>query len=215
MNEVADVQHAVLVPGGGLLPDGGLPPWMRQRLERALSEPGEPLIVLLSGGTVHKPPPLDAEGFPIFESKAAARYLLSRGADPARLATETSSYDTIGNAYFGRFDHVEPLGLERVTIVTSQFHAKRTEAIFRWIFGLTPSPVTSLHVVAVPTVGMSAEQLDGRLRREAQSLSGLQELIDRIDTIPKLHHWMFHEHEAYAAHLTPRRATHPDVLDSY
>ena len=93
----------IFIPGGGLLLDGSLPSWTIARLDRALSLISQTrFIAFLSGGTVHKPPPLDQDGFPIFESRQAALYLVRQDLDPAQLLTEISSYDTIGNAYFSR-----------------------------------------------------------------------------------------------------------------
>ncbi len=48
----------VIVPGGGLLADGNLPPWTIERLARAAQiSNSNRFIFCLSGGTVHKPPP--------------------------------------------------------------------------------------------------------------------------------------------------------------
>ena len=57
-------------------------------------------IVLLSGGTPHKPNPRDSAGFPVWEATAAARRVLELGAGdvPATcVLEETFSLDTIGN----------------------------------------------------------------------------------------------------------------------
>ncbi|MEM9121473.1 MAG: YdcF family protein [Cyanobacteria bacterium P01_F01_bin.56] len=95
-------------------------------------------LIPLSAGTTHKPPPLDVNGFPILEFVAAARYLQHRGIEGSRILPETVSLDTIGNAYFVRLQHIEPLQLQRLHVITSAFHLPRTQAIFDWIFALTP-----------------------------------------------------------------------------
>ena len=86
---------AVLVPGGGLRSDGALPPFVVNRLEAAQAFAGEVPIVLLSAHTIHRAPPLDAAGYPLLESAAAAKALLARGVSAARIWTETASLDTI------------------------------------------------------------------------------------------------------------------------
>jgi len=127
---------AILILGGGVHECGKLPLWVEARLQRALDlEQGEPIITL-SVGTTHKPPPLDEHGFPIFESVAAASYLADHGIAPERILVEATSYDTIGNAYFSRVIHVDPAGFRRLLIITSAFHMPRTEAVFRWVYGL-------------------------------------------------------------------------------
>ena len=76
----------ILIPGGGLLEDGNLPPWTITRLDLALKYRDQcRWFILLSGGTVHKPPPLSESGFPIFESRQAAEYLISAGLDPKQI----------------------------------------------------------------------------------------------------------------------------------
>ena len=92
---------AVLIPGGGLSASGEVTPWVKARLERAIAlTPRPQWFIPLSAGTTHKPPPLDANGFPILESIAAAHYLQQRGIKGTRILPETVSLDTIGNAYF-------------------------------------------------------------------------------------------------------------------
>ncbi len=127
---------AILIPGGGVRAGGELPVWVTRRLDRALERAGNAWLVPLSAGTPHRPPPLDDCGFPILEARAGADYLAARGAAPERILIEAASYDTIGNAYFSRVVHAIPRGFRRALVVTSEFHMPRTEAVFRWVYGL-------------------------------------------------------------------------------
>ena len=131
----------VVVPGGGLR-SGGMPhPWVTARLDAALKHDADTAMYLvLSRGTTHKPPPLDAAGFPVDESMASARYLVARGIAPTRVLLESWSLDTIGNAAFTRLMHSDVRGWRRILIVTSRSHMPRTKAIFEWVFGLPPGP---------------------------------------------------------------------------
>lgn len=209
--------HAILVPGGGLREGAELPPWVVNRLELALARShGDTPVLALSAGTPHRPPPLDAAGRPIFESVAAARFLLHRGADPARVFVETASYDTIGNAYFSRMIHAEPSGWRNLLVITSRFHMARTEAAFRWVYSLTPSTY-SLSFEAVPDIGLSAQTLQSRLQREAASLAILRRLAPRYTSLPDFHRWLYSEHLAYSSHglLTEPNPPDPAALASY
>lgn len=98
---------AVIIPGGGLSQNQPLP-WVSARLDAALRHAEETqFFLVLSRGTTHKPPPLDADGFPVDESMASARYLIDRGVAPSRVLIESWSLDTIGNAAFSRLMHCE------------------------------------------------------------------------------------------------------------
>ncbi|MCC6147630.1 MAG: YdcF family protein [Anaerolineaceae bacterium] len=216
MNPAPETPYdAILIPGGGLTPAGELPPWVIARLQKSVEIAGGGYFVVLSAGTVHKPPPLDAEGFPIFESRAAAEYLLSQGVGPDRILIETSSYDTIGNAYFSRVVHVEPRQFSRLLVVTSAFHAARTEIIFRWVYGLDePAAGYTLDFQVVPDAGMSEAVLAARAERERSSIEQVKILEKRVRTLAQLHKWMFSEHEAYTAGGRAQRLT-GEVLGAY
>lgn len=179
-----------------MLADGGLPPWAELRLRRALEIATDEYLITLSRGTVHKPPPLDERGFPITEADAGARYLLDQGVPLERVLTEAGSLDTIGNAYFSRVLHIDPMGLRRLLVITSEFHLERAEAIFKWVYGLVPNGY-HLDFEAVPDVGISVEALHARQLKEHQSLRHLQETIERITTLRQLHDWLFFTHGAY------------------
>ena len=129
---------AVVIPGGGLREDGSLPPWIAACFDLAVKRQPDGPFLALSGGSPHKPPPLDATGRPVFEAVAGAGYLLGRGIPSHRIYTEISSYDTIGNAYFARVQHTDVRGWRRLLVVSREPHAARVEAVFRWLFALEP-----------------------------------------------------------------------------
>jgi uncharacterized SAM-binding protein YcdF (DUF218 family) len=207
---------AVLVPGGGLRQGGTLPPYVLNRLETAQTLAGEAPIILLSAHTVHRAPPLDAAGFPVLESVAAARTLLARGVPPARIWAETASLDTIGNAYFARVIHTDPTGLRRLLVVNSAFHMPRTRMIFDWIFGLPPAdPPYALDYHALPDRGLTAAGLEARRAKEAARMEGLRRTSPHIASLAALHRWLFTEHRAYAAGADPSSDAPPAAaLDS-
>ena len=206
----------VVIPGGGLLEDGSLPEWTQARLERACAiQQKAEWIITLSGGTVHKPPPIDRDGYPIFESSKAAEFLMESGIHPRRILTETSSYDTLGNAYFARVLFSDPLSLVRCHIITSDFHLPRTEAIFRWVYSLTPARLEyELSFESTPDIGLPAPALKARRTRENLSLENLDQNIQNIRSLAGFQHWLYTEHTAYAVSGSKERLAE-DELNSY
>jgi hypothetical protein len=206
----------IFIPGGGLLPDGSLPPWTLARLERTLSLHSQTRwIAFLSGGTVHKPPPLTEEGFPIFESRASATYLASKGVDTRQLLTEISSYDTIGNAYYSRVLFAEPMALHKLLVITSEFHLPRTRMAFEWVYDLLPQSINyQLRFESVPDQGLSPQALNARKTREKKSLGKLRKTQDTITTLAAFQTWFYTEHAAYAVKIQPERLS-GDILESY
>ena len=90
--------------------------------------------------------PRDEEtGFQISEAEAAARWLIDeKKVPPEHIVEEAASLDTIGNAFWFRTLHLEPMGFYKereedseicisgrrsVTIFTSRFHYPRTSAL--------------------------------------------------------------------------------------
>jgi uncharacterized SAM-binding protein YcdF (DUF218 family) len=206
----------ILIPGGGLLQDGSLPPWTMNRLDRSLELIGRTRwIGLLSGGTVHKPPPLDEAGFPVFESHAAANYLLRKGLNADQILIEICSYDTIGNAYFSRLLFAEPLKMTRILVVTSAFHITRIQAAFEWVYDLLPQPVGyDLFFESVPDLGLSPNVLNARLLREKNSLAQLLNTRKTIGSLSDFTRWLYSEHAAYTPGLAPDRLSE-DELKTY
>ena len=198
---------------------GRLPSWVERRLDLALElHSGNSYIIALSAGTTHRPPPMDALGFPIMEATAEAQYLMARGVAADRILVEKYSYDTIGNAFFSRMVHADPACLRRLLIITSDFHLARCEAAFRWIYGLAPKMHSyELTFEPVSDPEMPADLLALRCTKERESLADLLRLSERIQTMQDCHRWLFTEHGAYNA-LSPAFGAHglsTKVLESY
>lgn len=191
---------AILVPGGGVREGGELPTWVKRRLDLAAQLSGGSYIITLSAGTTHRPPPLDARRFPIFESVAGAQYLIRAGVPLDRILTETCSYDTTGNAFFSRILHTDPLNLRRLLVITSDYHLPRTELAFTWVYRLTPvSPPYQLHFRGVADPDMAPSILKARQEKESKSLEALKGITHRLTTLRDFHRWLFTEHAAYNA----------------
>lgn len=207
---------AILIPGGGVLATGKVTPWVEVRLARAIARATAGCYFIpLSAGTTHKPPPLDTAGFPILESLAGGGYLAEQGIPRSRILPETVSLDTIGNAYFARVQHTDPLGLRALHVITSQFHLPRTQTIFEWIFQLSsPAEPYRLTFEAVPDIGITAMALQARQAREHASLQTVFHLRSRLTTLPDVHRWLYTEHAAYAIGAVPS-SLQGQSLESY
>lgn len=201
--------EAILIPGGGLTDDGVPHPWSMERLDWALAYPGQPVLVCLSGYSPHKAPPRDAYGQPITEACGAANYLLSRGCEPGRILTEWSSFDTIGNAFFARIQHVEPRGWSRLLVVTSEFHLPRTRAVFETVLGLPNhhGERWTCQFAGTANRGLSGDILRLREEKEARALAGWRRQVANgaWRTLADFHQWLWTRHECYAPGLVPVR----------
>lgn len=216
---------AILIPGGGLNANGEIPLWVKSRLDLAAQlyfKRKATYIITLSAGTVHKPPPIRANGFPIFEAEAAAEYLVNLGVTPQNILCECSSYDTIGNAFFSRIIHVENLNCKKLLIVTSEFHMPRAKAIFQWIYGLTRETVKNtklnyqLQFQTVPDIDdkLNKEASTARKYKEKLGLERISKFKKSIQTIESFHQWLFSRHGAYAVSVEPIRLT-GTITDTY
>lgn len=77
-------------------------------------------ILCLSAGTKHVPQLLSTDGLPIFESTSCAAYLEEMYSLTKNVYVETTSFDTIGNAFFARTSHTDINGWRNLLIVTNK-----------------------------------------------------------------------------------------------
>ena len=204
------VADLILIPGGGLLADGGLPPWTVARLDAALAFRANEPILTLRAGSPHKP------GNALSEAKAATSYLLNRGVPRVDLLEENLCLDTIGNALFARLLHTSPRGYRRLRVITSEFHLARTQACFDWIFSAAgPDKGYVLTYQSSPDEGLTPEALDARKAKEMAATELRAPERARLRTLAAIHEWLFTHHEAYAVGLQPKQESDPLLLASY
>jgi uncharacterized SAM-binding protein YcdF (DUF218 family) len=139
--EIARSLDAILVLGGGVPSSISTPPeYVKSRCEAAakvalsalqVSATNDneesfmnlmPAILCLSAGTAHLPQLLSSDGLPIWESTASAAYILEKypNIPPSKVFAETTSYDTISNAFFSRTSFTDIVGWRRLLIVTNE-----------------------------------------------------------------------------------------------
>lgn len=199
----APLLDALVVLGGGVV-DGEPPAWVSARLQRAFelheasagpALSGKPYVVCSGRGSAHLP------SQSVSEAEVCARYLIGRGVPPGDILEEQLAQDTLGNAFFSRALHTDFLGLRRLAIITSAFHTKRAERIFRHVFSLEPLPNGnySLSFEATPDDGVGAEALLVRAKKENTSILDFEAIKQRTRTMSDLHGYIFQEHRAYAS----------------
>lgn len=197
----------VVILSGGITDAHTLRPWTQARVERALElDDGACSFITTSAYSPHVRVVLDEDGLPVREADVMATVLAQAGVAPARIFAETTSMDTIGNAYFTLVQHLFALGDPEVVVVTSAFHMPRSEAIFRWILGLVDSPRFQPRFVTCPDRGLTGDALAARRAKEARGRESVAALAGRLTTLPALHRWLFQEHDAYAPHRSIQRA---------
>ncbi len=222
---------AILVLGGGAPESLEVPPMYVQRRaddaakvvqqHKKLERKGKTKLTLdthlpilcLSAGTAHLPQVLSPDGLPIWESTSCAAYLAKQHGLTENVFVETTSYDTIGNAFFTRTSHTDVNGWRRLLVITNEFHINRTAAIFDWIFvecsrhdemkgkpkkqDLNPY---EMYYLSSPNVGLSEEAIAARREREEQSAIHVREHLSKTyTTLSQLWGFLNRDHALYTA----------------
>lgn len=189
INGAAD---AIVVLGGGVLPDGTLPPVARARVERGveLFESGVAPRLILSGRCG-----LSAPEPAVTEAAAMAGYAAAFGVPRGALFLEDDAKDTLGNAYFTRERFLEPNGWTSIRVVTSDFHLSRAAWVFRKILG----PGYDVSFVSAPS-GLSPRELIGRALEECKITIFLNEWLQAVEDADDhaIERVMAQEHPGYA-----------------
>lgn len=173
--------------------------WVKRRLDLAydIYIQYKIPIICLGGGTYHKSPYINKDGFVIHESTSCVNYLKNKGIPYNYLLKEWSSYDTIGNVYFSLVQHIQLMNIKNILIITSEFHMERTKLLFEWIYGIAYSKYNLFYLSA------SDKELENilkeRIIREKNSIKNIKEnLIPNIKKMEDLHMWFHTEHRAYS-----------------
>jgi uncharacterized SAM-binding protein YcdF (DUF218 family) len=183
---------AIVVLGGGVHPDGTLPPVARRRVERAveLFEGGIAPRIILSGRCG-----LNVDDAPVTEAAAMAAHAATFGIPDRALLLEEDAKDTLGNAYFTWARFLEPNGWTSIRVVTSDFHLSRAAMVFRKILG----PGYDYSFVAAPS-GLSPRELIDRALEECKITIFLNEWLDALADADEhaVERLMTQEHPGYA-----------------
>lgn len=205
----ADRPDAIIVLAGGVDARGVPHCTVAERLSAAANASraygGAPIPILLNGGgTTWKPRHVDRNGFSIPEAALMAKHIArTAGVKPSALYPESFSDDTIGNAFFARTMHTDLRPEWRdLLVITSQFQIARTEAIYGWIFGLSPRARRPyrLRFASVSDACLDPRILALRQSKEAESLRKfLAGPLGRLTSLADVHEFIFHRHGGYTA----------------
>jgi DUF218 domain len=155
-------------------------------------------IIVSTGFTRYKPPFLDSRGYPVTESRVAARALLDRGVQRSKIFIEEASSDTIGNIYFAMLLFVQPLNIQALSIVTSAFHVARVQAVAEWICSLSGwRTIPNLAFETAPDPEMSRELEELVTAKEVEDLRNVLRLRQAIRSVSEICLWLQFEHKAY------------------
>ena len=218
---------AAFILAGGQTGTGGVPVWVESRLKVAAGwwknlEANEKVpIVALGAGSPHKNPVMNSHGQIKHESVSCTEILLSEGIAAKYLYKETSSYDTIGNAYFSLIGFAIPRKWRTICIFTNDFHMERTRAAFDWVFHVNGAGGPyELHYFGADDVGIDSETKQARLQRERKSTESVREKARIYTSMTDLHEFIHHDHGAYSVeqqHNFGKRSSDMDdtTLQSY
>ncbi|EEC47476.1 predicted protein [Phaeodactylum tricornutum CCAP 1055/1] len=157
-------------------------------------------ILCLSAGTAHLPQLLSANGLPIWESTSSAAYLEQKH-NIQNVFVETTSYDTIGNAFYARTSHTDIVGWRKLLVVTNEFHMDRSKAIFEWIFGIDSEKRAGYELYFLSSLDgdLSEEALRARQNKEAKGLSSVRKYSTKYRTLSDVWSFLNNEHDLYKA----------------
>jgi len=169
----------------------------KEREEKTL-----PMIVTLSAGTAHTPQAIKENGLPMWEASASAGYIVKKfpGVNPKDILQETTSYDTIGNAYFARAQICDQMPWENIWVVTSDFHAPRSKTIFDWVFSADGGSKKNYRMTYVSTdnVGLTEVEVSARVKREARSMQNVYKLAKKYPTMRDIALFLLRDHNMYS-----------------
>jgi len=186
-------KNLIIILAGGIYKNGTLKKSTKYRVEKGVKLfKKDKLSVLLMSGSwsfmlSYKPVKTEA--------KAMQELAFKLGVPKNRILLEEKSNDTIGNAYFTKINFIANKKWNKIIIVTSKYHLKRTKYIFKKIFGLN---------YKVRFVGINnyknLEKLKKEIKQENKLLKFTKQWFDKIKDgdDKKIKNILLKEHPGYS-----------------
>ena len=218
----------ILLLGGGVPLSPTEPPLYVQRrcdvvAQIIMNMHQHPSVICLSAGTAHVPQYITShDGLPLWESTASAAYLLQHKQYPVpsnQVYAETTSYDTISNAFFARTNMIDvnKNNWKRILVVTNEFHIKRSKAIFDWIMNVPSTSSSSSDTSVAPTdyemyylscnnIGLSNDALLSSKQHESRGEMNVRtKLAVEYTTLHDVWNFLTTKHDFYSAEKLVQR----------
>ena len=195
----------IFVLAGGIDKNNEPNIFVKKRLDKAIelyNLTSNNIIIVLGGGTYHKPPGLDLNKYVVHESTSCANYLISKGINPDKIIREWASYDTIANGYFAFINYIIPLKINNCYVVTSEFHMNRTKTIFDYFNKLIMNGNISLQYIETEN-NIENNILKVRSEREMNSNNNfVNNIVKKISNVKDFSLWFYTEHNAYKSKIS-------------
>jgi uncharacterized SAM-binding protein YcdF (DUF218 family) len=195
----------IFVLAGGIDKNNEPNIFVKKRLDKAIelyNLTSNNIIIVLGGGTYHKPPGLDLNKYVIHESTSCANYLISKGINPDKIIREWASYDTIANGYFAFINYIIPLKINNCYVITSKFHMNRTKTIFNYFNKLITNSNISLEYIETEN-NIENNILKVRSEREMNSNNNfVNNIVKKINNVKDFSLWFYTEHNAYKSNIS-------------
>lgn len=179
--------------GGGLLEDGSLPSYVKERCEYVINLPDDSdrLVIASTSFSLNLPPKKSCNNI-CSEASEIYRYLKTRGYN-RQVLCEQASHDTVGSVFFTLYNFAHPFKIKNIVFVTSSFHANRVKLIAEQINKIIFNNSLSLHVVACAC----DLNFDKRKIKEIESTEKFLDLIHGVNS-EKEFIWRFYKyHQNY------------------
>lgn len=195
----------IFVLAGGLQENGEVHEFVKTRLDKTIELYNKIIeyqpckIIVMGGGTYHKPPILNDSNYVIHESSSCALYLTQHGnIEPKNIYREWSSYDTIANGYYAYLNYIQPLNIKEFTLITSEFHMPRAKVIFNYFNTILFQDQLNIYFIETPNNEMEESVLKERCEREHKSKLNFQKnIVKQKQSITDFTTWFYEEHGAY------------------
>ena len=193
--------NVIIVCAGGINDVDGYPHnFVKKRLDKAIElfieKKNNSIILVLGGGTYHKSPYINNNGFVVHESTSCAKYLYENGIPDHRIFREWSSYDTIANGFFAFTNYLNYFHCENVFVVSSDFHIDRVKVIFDYFNNLFLKYFNIKYIETISDLDVYTKN-ERCIRENKSKKNFVKNIVNKIKTPDKFIHWFYTEHKAY------------------